>query len=65
MNDLYLRLNYCQYKALEEQLKGPWDKLESSHRTVEGGYHKALRLRLTETLILEIQGPLIKPPLEE
>lgn len=39
-------------------------ELETTHRTVDGGYHKAFRLRLTETLIVEIQGPLIKPPLE-
>ena len=63
MNDLYLRLNYEQYKNFEEQLAN-FKKLETTHRTVDGGYHKAFRLNITDSLILEFQGPLIKPPLE-
>jgi hypothetical protein len=62
MNDLYIRLTYEQYKGLEDQL-ARFKAIETTHRTVEGGYHKAFRLRVTETLIIEFQGPLIKPPL--
>lgn len=62
MNDIYMRLNYEQYKALEEQLAN-YKRSESTHRTVDGGYHKAFRLKVTDDLIIEFQGPLIKAPL--
>lgn len=62
MNDLYLRLTYEQYKRLEDQLAN-FKHLETTHRTVDGGYHKAFRLQVTESLVIEFQGPLIKPPL--
>ena len=62
MNDLYMRLTYEQYKNLEDQLRR-WTEIETAHKTVDGGYHKALRLNITGTLIIEFQGPLIKPPL--
>lgn len=62
MNDLYMRLTYEQYKALEAQLKR-WEEIETTHKTVEGGYHKSLRLTITDTLIIEFQGPLLKGPL--
>ncbi len=64
MNDLYMRLTYEQYKNLERQLDD-WKSIETTHRTVEGGYHKALRLTITESLIIEFMGPLVKAPLEE
>ncbi len=63
MNDLYMRLTYEQYKALEDQLDR-WEEIETTHRTVEGGYHKALRLKITNSLIIEFMGPLVKAPLE-
>ena len=63
MNDIYMRLTYEQYKNLEEQLN-QFKKLETTHRTVDGGHHKAYRLQVTKSLIIEFQGPLIKPPLE-
>ena len=62
-NDLYLRLSYDQYKALERQMRN-FDAMETTHRTVEGGYHKAIRLKITDDLLFEFQGPLVKPPLE-
>lgn len=62
MNDIYMRLSYEQYKSLEAQLAN-FKRAESTHRTVDGGYHKAFRLQVTESLIIEFQGPLIKPPL--
>lgn len=61
-NDLYVRLNYEQYKNLEEQLKR-FKELETTHRTVDGGYHKAFRLHVTDTLVFEFMGPLVKTPL--
>ncbi len=62
MNDIYVRLSYEDYKGLEDQLSR-FKELETTHRTVEGGYHKAFRLRVTADLVMEFQGPLIKPPL--
>lgn len=62
MNDIYVRLNYEQYKNLEEQIKR-FNDLETTHRTVDGGYHKAFRLHVTDTLVFEFMGPLVKPPL--
>jgi len=64
MNDLYMRLGYDDYKRLEEQLRN-WKTVETTHSTVEGGYHKALRIRVTKDLLFEFQGPLVKPPLEK
>ncbi len=63
INDLYMRLTYDQYKRLEEQMRS-FDEHETTHRTVEGGYHKAFRLQVSDTLLIEFQGPLVKPPLE-
>ncbi len=61
-SELYVRLNYTQYKQLQAQLQD-WDSIESSHTSVEGFYHKALRLEIG-TMILEVQGPTVKTPLE-
>lgn len=63
MNNLYIQLTYDQYKGVERQLDN-FRNLETTHQTVEGAYHKAFRLRVTETLVLEFQGPLVKKPLE-
>ena len=62
LNDIYMRLTYEQYKGLEQQL-ADFKLMETTHRTVEGGYHKAYRLQITDSLLIEFQGPLIKPPL--
>jgi hypothetical protein len=64
VNDIYMRLTYEQYKKLEDQM-ARFKEIETTHRTVEGGYHKAFRLVVTEGLLIEFQGPLIKPPLEQ
>jgi hypothetical protein len=61
MTDLYLRLDYRQYKHLEQQLRD-WDKIETSHTSVDGYYHKALRLDIGE-ITLEIQGPAVRAPI--
>jgi len=62
MKDMYMRLTYEQYKKLEDQLAHFRD-IETTHRTVDGGYHKAFRLMVTDSLIIEFQGPLVKAPL--
>ncbi len=61
-SELYVRLNYTQYKALQAQLQD-WDSIESSHTSVEGFYHKAVRLEIG-SMILEVQGPTVKEPLD-
>lgn len=63
MTDVYARLDYRQYKKLEEQLTN-WHEVETVHTTVDGYYHKALRLDIGD-LTLEIQGPAVKEPIKE
>jgi hypothetical protein len=60
-SEFYVRLNYKQYKFLEEQLRD-WEQIETSHVTVDGFYHKALRLEIG-SVIIEVQGPTVKTPL--
>ena len=61
MADLYLSLNYDQYKKLETQLKD-WKNIETVHTTVDQRfYHKALRLDMGD-IVLEIQGPRVMAP---
>ena len=58
--DLYARLTYDEYKALEEQLKS-FEKLETTHSSVPAEYyHKSIRLNIGD-ITLEIHGPLVKP----
>jgi hypothetical protein len=63
MTDVYAQLSYRQYKLLEDQLRR-WDEIETTHTSVGGYYHKALRLDIGD-LTLEIQGPAVKQPLPE
>jgi hypothetical protein len=63
MNDLYMRLTFEQYKNVEVQLRR-FSELETTHRTVDGGYHKAFRLKVSDSLIIEFMGPLVKEPLK-
>lgn len=60
---MYLRLDYRAYKRLELQLRH-WEQIETAHTSVDGFYHKALRLDIGD-LTLEIQGPAVKAPLRE
>lgn len=59
--DLYVRLDYKQYKSLEEQLSR-FEELETSHTSVDGFYHKAFRLDLGD-VTFEFQGPAVKEPI--
>lgn len=63
MTDVYLRLGYKDYKRLEDQLRH-WEDLETTHTSVDGYYHKALRLDIGD-LCLEVQGPAVKQPIRE
>ena len=61
MADLYLSVDYNQYKKLEEQLRH-WEEIETTHTTMdERFYHKALRLDMGD-IVLEIQGPRVMAP---
>jgi len=59
--DLYVRLDYEQYKRLEEQLEN-WREHETTHTSTEGYYHKALRIDVGE-ITFEFQGPVVKEPI--
>ena len=61
-NNIYIQLDYDDYKRLEDQLKN-WDKIETSHMN-DSHYHKALRLEISKDLVFEFQGPLVKKPIE-
>lgn len=63
MTDIYLRLDYKDYKKLEAQLLN-WASIETTHTTVDGYYHKALRLNIGD-VCLEIQGPAVREPIRE
>lgn len=60
--NVYIQLSYDDYKHVEDQLE-EFKKIETTHRTVEGAYHKAFRLQVG-TITFEFQGPLVKAPLE-
>lgn len=61
MTDFYVRLGYDEYKELERQLRN-WQEIETTHTSVDGYYHKALRIRVGSVLF-EFQGPAVKEPL--
>lgn len=61
---LSIPLTYEEFKHLEEQLKA-WEEIEKTHKTTDEYYHKSLRLEITEELVFEFQGPLIKKPMVE
>lgn len=61
MTDIYARLDYRQYKHLEDQLR-KWEQLETVHTSVDGYYHKALRIEIGD-ITLELQGPAVKEPI--
>jgi len=59
--DLYMSLDYRQYKALEKQL-GRFKELETTHESMDKRfYHRAFRLDLGE-IVLEFQGPRVMAP---
>ena len=52
----YIHLSYEEYKALELQMQA---FKETAHRTEGGFYHKSIRLRVSDGLIMEFHGPLV------
>lgn len=54
MSVIYTHLTYEDYKKLEGQMKA---FKETSHTTVSGFYHKSIRLKINDTLIMEFHGP--------
>jgi len=61
--DFYVRLDYRQYKKLERQLE-TWKEIETTHTSVDGYYHKALRIEVGD-VTFEFQGPIVKEPIVE
>lgn len=56
MTPIYLHLSYEEYKALEKQMRA---FAETSHKTEGGFYHKSIRLKVSESVIMEFHGPLV------
>ena len=55
---LYTQLTYEQYKGLEEQMK---TFAETTHTSTPGPfYHKSIRLRITEDVVMEFHGPNVR-----
>lgn len=64
--DVYISLNYEQYKDFEQQL-ADFKKLETTHTTMGSPafYHRAFRLRVG-SITFEIQGPrVMEPPIAD
>lgn len=55
-NVIYTHLSYEEYKELEQQMRV---FAETSHETTGGFYHKSIRLRVGENLVMEFHGPLV------
>ena len=51
-----MHLTHEEYKSLEEQMK---KFKETVHKSEGGFYHKSIRLRMTDDLIMEFHGPLV------
>jgi len=56
MSVIYTHLKYEDFKHLEEQMK---EFKETSHKTTGGFYHKSIRLKVDDNLIMEFHGPLV------
>lgn len=54
---MYIHLTYEDYKNLEAQMKA---FRETAHTSTPGGfYHKSIRLRIGQDLVVEFHGPLV------
>lgn len=56
MSVLYTHLTYEQFKSLETQMKA---FRETTHTTTGGFYHKSIRLKVTDDLIMEFHAPMV------
>lgn len=52
----YMHLSYEEFKSLEQQCKAFG---ETTHKTEGGFYHKSLRLKIGDRLIIEYHGPMV------
>lgn len=58
MTVTYIHLSYENYKALERQMR---EYAETVHTSIPGPfYHKSIRLRIDENLIMEFHGPNVR-----
>lgn len=53
---LYLHVHYEDYKRLEEQMRS---FRETTHKSTGGFYHRSIRLKVSDDLIIEVHGPLV------
>jgi hypothetical protein len=56
MSVMYVHLSYEDYKSLEEQMR---QFNETAHTSTGGFYHKSIRLKIGNDLIMEFHGPLV------
>lgn len=56
MSVLYLHVGFEAYKSLEDQMRA---FKETTHTTTGGFYHKSIRLKVNDDLIIEVHGPLV------
>ena len=61
MTVIYTHLSYENYKELERQMR---EFGETTHRTEEQFYHKSIRLKIDDNLIVEYHGPLVRGGVE-
>ncbi len=52
----YIHITYEEYKVLEQQMR---EFSETVHKSTGGFYHKAIRLKICDGLIMEFHGPLV------
>ena len=52
----YIHLDHEGYKAFEKQMK---EFKETTHKTTGGFYHKSVRVKVGEGLMMEFHGPLV------
>ena len=52
----YIHLDYEAYKEMQAQMLA---FKETTHKTEGGFYHKSIRLRIGQDLIMEFHGPLV------
>ena len=57
---MYLSIAYEEYKELEAQMRA---FKETTHKTGPNEfYHKSIRLRIADDVVMEFHGPLVRVP---
>lgn len=56
MSVMYIHLTYEHYKSLEAQMKA---FKETTHTSTGGFYHKSVRMKVDDDLIMEFHAPLV------